>query len=121
MACIFNILSILAAIGTVVCIWISFNITRQKSRDKKENAGWMLWKDTSKPNLDMFVWIRYGKEDAPQLAKVCKHGCCINVGFGPMVLPKYWKHCTLEEAALKQQEFDSLRTIRIKPENLYEE
>ena len=70
--------------------------------------NWHTWHDwrVVLPPKDVFVWIKYSKLETPRLAKTCKHGCCVDVGFGPMVLPNFWKASSPEDMVAGQLEFD---------------
>jgi hypothetical protein len=68
--------------------------------DFHDDNNWHTWHDwrVVLPPKDVFVWVKYSKMETPQLAKTCKNGCCVDVGFGPMVLPNFWRATSSEEA-----------------------
>lgn len=53
-------------------------------------TAWTFWKDEPPPRTS-FVVAKYEFSGPEELVKTCRRGCCVNAGFGPMRLPKFWR------------------------------
>ena len=40
-------------------------------------------------------------DDPLRRAKVCKYGCCMDMGFGPQMLPRYWRWAEPDEIGME--------------------
>jgi hypothetical protein len=56
----------------------------------------VAWSE-KRPPRQHWVMASYGVMEPLRLSRTCKHGCCVDQGFGPMVLPLYWRDATPEE------------------------
>lgn len=62
-------------------------------------SAFHIWRDDPPPRSTI-VWAKYKLiGDNWQLARTCKRGCCVSMGYGSMILPKYWREPTSDEAA----------------------
>jgi hypothetical protein len=55
--------------------------------------GW----DEKRPPASHYVMASYEVMDPLRLMKTCRHGCCVDAGFGPQMLPRYWRDATQAE------------------------
>lgn len=44
-----------------------------------------------------FVMASYSVMEPLKVMRVCRSGCCVDAGFGPQMLPSYWRAATTQE------------------------
>lgn len=52
---------------------------------------WTNWRSVPPPPSTI-VLARWDEnvEERPKRVKTCKHGCCVDAGFGSLILPRWW-------------------------------
>ena len=55
------------------------------------SVDWHYWHDDPPPR-NTIVLATYSLSEPWRRTRTCKHGCCVDQGFGSMVLPNFWKH-----------------------------
>ena len=65
------------------------------------NMVWTNWRSNPPPALTVVVarWDE-NRTETPWRVRTCKHGCCVNGGFGAMVLPRWWAATDDQTSAL---------------------
>lgn len=81
-------------------------------------SAFNIWRDNP-PLPSTWVWAKYSlTRDDWQMVKSCKRGCCV-YSFGVnLMLPKYWKPASEQEATEAQATSDKITPID--PWALYE-
>lgn len=66
---------------------------------------------TQSPPKNTWVWAIYKSDDAWQIFKTCKRGCCVYSFIGTMTLPKFWYLATIEEGLIEEDKWKNTPEI----------
>ena len=62
------------------------------------------WKE-KRPPIKHWIMASYEVLEPLKLFRTCKHGCCVDQGFGPQILPSYWRDATEAEIEAGKENF----------------
>lgn len=70
-------------------------------------SAFNIWKENRPPKYT-WVWAKYGLKEDWMLVRTCGHGCCVfHIGMSSMILPKFWREATPDEAVKADAEMQT--------------